>query len=99
MPNLYKGAFLVRDLSTALNSLAPRDKIMFLIKGTLAAGGTLDVDVSDILVDGAKPFFVALNNSGTVSSGSITLDNTLAGNSEATTFLVIADQKDLKMDG
>lgn len=98
MANLYKGAFLVRDLSTALNSLAPRDKIMFLIKGTLDGSGELDVDVSDILVDGAKPYYVALDNGGTVASGSITFDDDGPAVSEATMILVIADQKDLKMD-
>jgi hypothetical protein len=95
---MYKGTYLMRDMSTALQSLAPRDKFIFLATGTLA-GGLLDVDVSDILNNGANPHYVLLNSGGTVTAGVLAVDNLAIGDAEVVTVLVICDQKDLKMDG
>jgi len=94
-----KGTFLMRDLSTALQSLAPRDKIIFVTTGAIDASDNLDVDVGDILNDGATPYYWPFKQASAVSSGEFTANTAVEGTtSNNVMVLVICDQKDLKMD-
>jgi len=95
MANLQQ-AYLLRNLSTDLDSLAPRDKILLLIDG-VNVDGDHDVDVSKIIRDGAvvarQQFEYVV-----VASGVIDSDADVPGDVSVAT-MIICNGSDLIMDG
>lgn len=91
------GSYLLRDMSSGMNSMTANDKVLVFKKGSTDSNGAISVDVSDIFRDGASVSYF-MSTPVTVSNGAIAADSDVV-KSGAVVVGIIGQANDLAFTG